>query len=347
MERYEELKKNVSILLVDDDTDYIEVTAFFLKSKGYNVDIAIDGEEAIKKVEAGNVHIVLLDYYMPGMTGEEVVNKIREFNKEIIIILQTGFAGKQPPSDTLTRLNIQNYHDKSDGVEKLLLQVMSAVRIFNQQNEIILSKYRVNAIGRLIKGIAEDLKSPLMSIGAGLEASNTLIESSQNELNRDAVLGLKKFYENNKTYVEHIDKILSAVINQTSYNNKDEYLNENEIVERIELILSNELKTSGVILDKEIILKPNTLIYGPISDVIFILCEIIEKVVKKLNIGDKIELGIKEDESFWYFSIESEKVRDIERSEKYIIRNIISGIENVVIEEIADKLIIGIKKNKN
>ncbi len=345
MEKYDELKKHANILLVDDDTDYIEVTAFFLKSKGYNVDIATSGEEAIEKVGVGNVHIVLLDYYMPGMTGEEVVNRVREFNKEIVIILQTGFAGKQPPADTITRLDIQNYHDKSDGVEKLLLQVMSAVRIFNQQNEIILSKYRVTSIGRLIKGIAEDLKSPLMSIGAGLEASNTLIEASQNELKRDSVMGLKKFYENNKNYLERIDKILSAVINQTSYNNKDEYLNENEVIERIELILSNEIKTSGVILEKEIDLKPNTLIYGPVSDVIFILCEIIEKVVKKLNISDKFKLLLKEDESFWYFSVESDKIKEIAISDKYIINNIISGINNVIIEEISNKWIIGIKKS--
>jgi len=212
MEKYEELKKHVNILLVDDDVDYIEVTAFFLKSKGYNVDIATSGEEGIEKVKKGNVHIVLLDYYMPGLTGEDVINKVREFNKEIIIILQTGFSGQQPPAETLQRLNIQNYHDKSDGAEKLLLQVMSAVRIFNQQNEIQLSKYRVNAIGKLIKGIAEDMKSPLMSISAGIEASNSLIEDSKDGIDRDTIRDLKKFYENNKTYLEKIDKVLSEII---------------------------------------------------------------------------------------------------------------------------------------
>ena len=114
MENYEELKKHVNILLVDDDLDYIQVTAFFLKTKGYNVDIATSGADAINKVSTGNFHIILLDYYMPELTGEDVVNKIREFNDRVIIILQTGFAGQQPPEETLKRLNIQNYHDKSD-----------------------------------------------------------------------------------------------------------------------------------------------------------------------------------------------------------------------------------------
>lgn len=344
MEKYEDLKRHVNILLVDDDVDYIEVTAFFLKSKGYNVDIATSGEEGIEKVKQGNVHIVLLDYYMPGLTGEDVINKVREFNKEIIIILQTGFSGQQPPAETLQRLNIQNYHDKSDGADKLLLQVMSAVRIFNQQNEILLSRYRVNAIGKLIKGIAEDMKSPLMSLSAGIEASNSLIEDSMEGIDRETVRNLKKFYENNKTYLEKIDKVLSAIILQTEDKNHDEYLTDKDIVERIDLILSNEIKTSGIIFEKEITVKPNTFIHGNISDVIFIICELLKNVMEISSIGDNVKLALKEDEGFWYISIENSNVDKLDSSEVYLIRNIISGLEGVYMETIQDTIVIGIDK---
>ena len=344
MEKYEEIKKHVNILLVDDDVDYIEVTAFFLKSKGYNVDIATSGEEGIEKVKEGNVHIVLLDYYMPGLTGEDVINKVREFNKEIIIIMQTGFSGQQPPAETLQRLNIQNYHDKSDGADKLLLQVMSAVRIFNQQNEILLSRYRVNAIGKLIKGIAEDMKSPLMSISAGIEASNTLIEDSQEGMDRDTIKDLKKFYENNKSYLEKIDKILSAIILQTEDKKHDEYLTDKDIIERIDLILSNEIKTSGVVFEKEITVKPNTFIHGNISDVIFIVCELLKNIMEISNIGDNVKLSLKEDEAFWYISLENSNIDKLDSSEVYLIRNIISGLDGIYMETVQNRIVIGIDK---
>ncbi len=344
MEKYEDLKRHVNILLVDDDVDYIEVTAFFLKSKGYNVDIATSGEEGIEKVKSGNVHIVLLDYYMPGLTGEDVINKVREFNKEIIIILQTGFSGQQPPAETLQRLNIQNYHDKSDGADKLLLQVMSAVRIFNQQNEIMLSKYRVNAIGKLIKGIAEDMKSPLMSISAGIEASNTLIEDSQDGIDRDTIKDLKKFYENNKNYLEKIDKILTAIILQTEEKKQDEYLTDKDIIERIDLILSNEIKTSGVVYEKEITVKPNTFIHGNISDVIFIICELLKNIMETSAIGDNVKLVLKEDEAFWYVSVENKNIDKLDSSELYLIKNIISGLEGVYMETVQDRIVIGLDK---
>ncbi len=344
MEKYEDIKKHVNILLVDDDVDYIEVTAFFLKSKGYNVDIATNGEEGIRKVKEGNIHIVLLDYYMPGLTGEDVINKVREFNKEIIIILQTGFSGQQPPAETLQRLNIQNYHDKSDGADKLLLQVMSAVRIFNQQNEIQLSKYRVNAIGKLIKGIAEDMKSPLMSISAGIEASNALIEDSRDGIDRDTVRDLKKFYENNKTYLEKIDKVLSAIILQTNDKKEDEYLVDKDILERIDLILSNEIKTSGVLFEKEVTLKPNTFIHGHISDVIFIVCELLNNIMNVSSIGDSVKLSLKEDESFWYICIENSNIPNMDQSELYLINNIICTLEGVYMEPLQDRIVIGIDK---
>lgn len=345
MEKYEDIKKHVNILLVDDDEDYIEVTAFFLKSKGYNVDIAINGEDGIRKVKEGNVHIVLLDYYMPGLTGEDVINRIREFNKEIIIILQTGFSGQQPPAETLQRLNIQNYHDKSDGADKLLLQVMSAVRIFNQQNEIQLSKYRVNAIGKLIKGIAEDMKSPLMSISAGIEAANILIEDAKDGIDRETIKNLNKFYENNKNYLEKIDKVLSAIILQTNENKDEEYLTDNEITERIDLILSNEIKTSGITFEKDISLKPNSLIHGNVSDVIFIICELLNNIMNVSKIGDLVKVSLKEDETFWYIGIDNNNINSINQSELYLINNIIATLDGVYMELLQDKIIIGMKKD--
>lgn len=345
MEKYEDIKKHVNILLVDDDVDYIELTAFFLKSKGYNVDIATSGEEGIEKVKQGNIHIVLLDYYMPGLTGEDVINRVREFNKEIIIILQTGFSGQQPPAETLQRLNIQNYHDKSDGADKLLLQVMSAVRIFNQQNEIQLSKYRVNAIGKLIKGIAEDMKSPLMSISAGIEASNTLIEDAREGIDRETIRNLKKFYENNKNYLEKIDKVLSAIIVQTTEKKEDEYLIDKDIIERIDLILSNEIKTSGIIFEKDVALKPNTFIHGHVNDVIFIICEILNNIMEIAMVGDIVKLSIKEDETNWYICIESNKVQFVDKTEMYLISNIIATLEGISMESLQDRIVIGIDKN--
>ena len=344
MENYEVLKKHVNILLVDDDLDYIQVTAFFLKSKGYNVDVATSGADAINKVSQGDIHIVLLDYYMPELTGEDVVNKIREFNDRIIIILQTGFAGQQPPEETLKRLNIQNYHDKSDGVEKLLLQVTSAVRIFNQQNLIELSRYRVSAIGKLVRGIAEELKGPLLSIGASMEATKTLVESIKSDAGEDAYQKINSAYLNSKNQIDRIDKICRTIIKQTDTDDEKVGLTVADILDTLKLMIANELKVSRIKLEEDITVKLDSYIYGKIDDVIFILCEIIHNIVAVSNMEDTILLEIRESESAWYISLGTDKMHFIDKSKVFLIKGIIARIEDIEFEEISGKYVIELKK---
>ena len=176
---YKELIKNIKILLADDDEDYLMMTDSFLKQIGYNVELASDGKEAADKLKNGNYQIALLDYFMPGLNGEEVIEEVRKNNKEIIIILQTGFSGQKPPIETMQKLNIQNYYDKTEGIDKLNLELTSAVKIFNQQNEIELTKFKTNTIGELMNSIAEEIKSDLLSIGAGIEVTNMMFQKDR------------------------------------------------------------------------------------------------------------------------------------------------------------------------
>jgi two-component system, cell cycle response regulator len=110
-----------TIVLADDDPDYLEATRLLLESEGHDVLCAKNGFEALAVVQGRQAHLLLLDYFMPGMTGEEVVVKLRQFNPNIQIILQTGYANERPPREMLRRLDIQGYYDKSEGPDRLLL----------------------------------------------------------------------------------------------------------------------------------------------------------------------------------------------------------------------------------
>jgi diguanylate cyclase (GGDEF)-like protein len=109
------------ILLVDDNADYLEATRILLENEGHDVLGAASGPQALELLRREPVDLVLLDYFMPGMTGEEVVAELRTFNPFIQVILQTGYASEQPPRALLKRLDIQGYFDKGEGPDKLLL----------------------------------------------------------------------------------------------------------------------------------------------------------------------------------------------------------------------------------
>ena len=345
MVEYNELIKNVNILLVDDDDDYLSVTDAYLRLRGYNVDTAKDGMEALEKMDNKNYHILLVDYYMPSMSGEELINKVRQNNKEIIIILQTGFAGQKPPIESMEKLNIQNYHDKSEGIDKLNLELMSAVKIFNQQNEIELTKYRSIAIGNLMSSIASEIRASLLSISAGIEYTNMIMQdSAEQKIDEEKIVQINKFYKNNKEYLEKIDKILSAIINQSNVDNNDDVVRDEDTIEIINLILKSTLRSKNIMLDTKIVLKTGSYITGCVDDVIFVICEIVRKLVNIMGQGQKINLTLSEDEDNWYYKIESEYISKLDKRNVYLIKGIVTAIKDITIYD--EPNIIGIAMKK-
>jgi len=88
------------ILIIDDEELVIESLKKLLKKKGYESEIARNGEEAISKVKEGDFNLIISDIRMPEKDGIETVKEIREIlkqaNKEKIPeILITGYADEE------------------------------------------------------------------------------------------------------------------------------------------------------------------------------------------------------------------------------------------------------------
>lgn len=111
------------VLVVDDDAVYLDVVCRLLEREGCRALRAPGGGEALRCLRDEAVDLVLVDFLMPDMSGEELVRRIREFNTAVQVILQTGHAREHPGREMMRQLDIQGYHDKSDGTEKLLLWV--------------------------------------------------------------------------------------------------------------------------------------------------------------------------------------------------------------------------------
>ena len=301
------------------------MTYAFLTQIGYNVDKAQNGKEALAKLRTNNYQIALLDYYMPEFTGEEVIEKIRKENNELIIILQTGFSGQKPPIETLKKLGIQNYYDKTEGIDRLNLELISAVKIFAQQNEIELAKFNSNTIGKIIFGVAQQIKETLLSISAGTELTNMLVNNSTSIVEKQNAIDINKYYENNKIYLERIDKVLSSLINQST-SNTEYVLSDKDAVDLLDIIVKNMSKTNNVNINIRSSLKSSGYIKGSINDSIFIVAEIVDNLIKLQNEESNIDIVLTDDEENWYFKIKSETVSKYSHSKFYMLQKVVKNI---------------------
>ncbi len=88
----QEIMSGKTILIVDDDRDLKESTGLLLEEDGYNVVLACDGRQAVKKYEATKPDLTLMDIVMPGMDGYDAFFKIHEIDPNAKIVLVTGFT---------------------------------------------------------------------------------------------------------------------------------------------------------------------------------------------------------------------------------------------------------------
>ena len=127
---------NYKIIAVDDEEGIIDSLSIFLKRSGYQFTGVTDPREAIERVKNEHFDLMLLDFIMTPFHGDQVVEEIRKFNKELYILLLTGHKDLAPPLETIRRLDIQGYCEKSDKFDQLLLLIESGIKSIEQMNQI-------------------------------------------------------------------------------------------------------------------------------------------------------------------------------------------------------------------
>jgi CheY-like chemotaxis protein len=97
------MKRQANILVVDDNRDLLNTFALILKRKGYTVDTAEDGVQALEKFKSHPFDVVLMDCVMPRMSGLEALHKMQECNRAVKVILMTAYCGEEQINEALNQ----------------------------------------------------------------------------------------------------------------------------------------------------------------------------------------------------------------------------------------------------
>jgi len=128
--------KNPAILITDDELSTRDMLKLFLEEKGYRIETAENGKEAVEKVKAGNIDIVFMDVKMPEMDGLQTLKIIRQKFPLVEVVMLTGHATIESAIEGM-KLGAFDYLMKPCDMEDLLSKVREAAMKKRRQKEKI------------------------------------------------------------------------------------------------------------------------------------------------------------------------------------------------------------------
>jgi len=198
------------ILVVDDEK---EIRDFLLKAltrlKGYDVELAESGEEALKKIEKGNFDLVLTDLKMPNTDGLQLVTEIGKSKPEILTVLMTGHgtidsaleAMKRGASDYLTKpLNLDEMIVR---LQRVLEERQRFVKLRDFATQLEKANQELKRIDEMksefVSVASHELRTPLAAIK---NAVQLILQGKTGEIN-----------ENQKNFLSMAERNISRLTN--------------------------------------------------------------------------------------------------------------------------------------
>jgi len=129
------MEENINILIAEDDVDINNLLNKILTKEGYNVRCTYSGSEAEMCLERYDFQLILLDLMLPGITGEELITKVRKI-KTMPIIVISAKMGQDVKIDVL-KLGADDFMSKPFDVNEVLARVEAQLRrymIFSKTN---------------------------------------------------------------------------------------------------------------------------------------------------------------------------------------------------------------------
>jgi len=150
---------NKAILIVDDEESICQTLGGILKDEGHEIVTAASGEEALRIVDEDPPHLVILDIWLPGIDGVEVLKTIKAGHPQIQVIIMSGH-GTIETAVKATRLGAFDFIEKPLSLEKVILVVNHALEMIRLEEENLLLKQKVSHEYELTgqSGPIQDLK---------------------------------------------------------------------------------------------------------------------------------------------------------------------------------------------
>jgi DNA-binding NtrC family response regulator len=139
------------ILIVDDEASNRNILGQELIHRGYAVDLAREGREAIRKLESAPADLMILDYMMPAMNGLDVLKELRALGNEIPVIMITAYGSVERAVDAM-RAGAYDFITRPFEPDHIALVVQKALERHRLQREVEVLTEEAGQRHRLVMG---------------------------------------------------------------------------------------------------------------------------------------------------------------------------------------------------
>jgi two-component system nitrogen regulation response regulator NtrX len=133
------------ILIIDDEASIRDSLSGILSDEGFQPRGAADGEQGLALLEEERFDLVLLDIWMPGMDGMDVLKKIKESSADLPVIMISGH-GTIETAVQATRMGAYDFIEKPPSYDKIILSINNALHLARLRTENLI--FRQQAVGR-------------------------------------------------------------------------------------------------------------------------------------------------------------------------------------------------------
>ena len=144
------MSKLASILVVDDEPIMQEILGDFLREEGYSIDIAGSGEEGVDLAQKSSYDCAIVDLMMPGIDGIETMQKLRDIDASVPVIMVTAFASVESAVEAMKRGAFE-YITKPFKNDEVLVVLQKAIRTRQLELEVPQLKEEVKTLRKALK----------------------------------------------------------------------------------------------------------------------------------------------------------------------------------------------------
>ena len=196
------------VLIVEDDKNYAEILKRVIMKNGYEINLAYDGKEGLELSTKWKPDVIIVDWMMPGMSGIELISKLRE-HPELRFSYIIMLTARVETEDKITGLEAgaDDFITKPVDFGELIARIRVGFRTKKLQSEIAELQHE-SALLEMARTLGHEINNPLNIIYLALELINRAFKEDNPDKEK-IIENLNRIHQASERIKEIVNKLIS------------------------------------------------------------------------------------------------------------------------------------------